>query len=180
MKRFDNLFQRLCWQIQRDLHRNRKRIILLFGNGYESQIMLLALRTLGKKFTIVHAASDGLSRKTSTVLSKFRMYPRIILRPTRKQRKFKTFYCWPFSLEGMTCGFSKKDYLIVSGFQTGGEPILRQALDRNFFEAIYSPLLRCSDEYIGQIYQDMKDNHRLGSFMHTNLASDSSHRINIR
>jgi len=155
--------------------------MLLFGNGYDSQILFMALHELGKRFIVVHAVNGDkiLSRKTTRILKKFG-YPHIILRPDDKDAHYKSF-CGgdPFTFEKMTIGFSAKDYFIIAGFKADTEPPLVKAFYNGAFDELYCPLLRLCDENIEQLYQDMKDNTRLGDFLFENLNSDSPHNITI-
>lgn len=50
-------FEKLKWRLKRELKGNRKPILLFFGNGYESQILALALYRLRKPFIFVHVNS---------------------------------------------------------------------------------------------------------------------------
>jgi len=179
MKLYGNNFQKLCWRLKRDLKHNRKPLLLLFGNGYESQLLFVALHRLRKKFTVVHIVDYVLSKKTRHVLSQFSQYSSLLLRPYRKHDGFKTFYGGNvFSSEDLDFGFSEKDYFIIAGFKAS-EPSLRKAFNRGIFNKLYCPFLRFSDEWVETLYQDMKDNDAIGEFMFENLNSDSHHNITI-
>jgi len=179
MKYWGNNFQQLCWRIKRALHNNRKPILLLFGNGYESQLLLVALHKLRKKFCIVHVTTDKLSRKTRNVLTKFKHQQHLILRVEQINGGYKTFYGGePFSAEDLNFGFSAKDYFIIAGFKTS-EPSLVKAFHNEVFDDLYCPFLWCDDDLIEVLYQAMKDNEHIGSFMFDNLDSDSHHNIII-
>jgi len=141
----------------------------------------MALHELGKQFLVVHATNNGdfLSKKTNHILKRFG-YPHIILRPDDKNTHYKSFYGGdPFTFETLRFGFSPKDYFIITGFKAT-EPFLKRGWENHAFDDYYCPLLRCCDENIEQLYQDMKDNTPLGDFMFENLNSDSHHNIQIQ
>lgn len=178
MKLYGNTFQKLCWRLKRDLQHNRKPILLLFGNGYESQLLFTALHKLRKKFSVIHVADKVLSAKTRRILFHFKQH-HLILRPDRKNHSYKTFYGGDvFTCEDIDFGFSAKDYFIIAGFKLS-EPSLIKGYMRGSFKNLYCPLLRYSDEWIETLYQDMKDNEQIGEFMFDNLESDSHHNITI-
>jgi hypothetical protein len=181
VKIFGNSFERLTWQIKRELQHNRKPILLLFGNGYESQILLAALQKLGKPFTIVHAVyGEKLGVETRRMLNKFKKKSRIILRPRKKnfESKVWTLNSHALCFEDLNYGFSQKDYLLIGGYKIS-EPTLIKSYENGSFNGLYCPLLRCSDEWIQRLYQDLKDNEPMGNFFHQNLASDSHHNIEV-
>ena len=167
------------WKLQREMRHNRKPILLFFGNGYDSQLLLLALSKLRKSFTIVHVASERLNQKVKNIFNSFSDHQKIILRPHSRKKHFKTFYNDDaFCFEDLNFGFSPHDYFIVAGFKLT-EPSLVKAYHRGDFHDLYCPLLRYPDEWIETLYQDMKDTEKLGKFMHDNLTSDSHHNIQI-
>ena len=176
-------FQRFTWNLQRIMRHNRKPILLLFGNGYESQIILMALHKLGKKFTIIHCATgERLTSRTLKVISKFVGKNKLILRPYKKNKAYKIFYAGDnaFCIEDLTFGFSPKDYLIIAGFNLTEPPLMR-GFQNGIFDDILCPLMRYCDEHTEKLYQDMKDTERLGAFLHENMDSDSHHpTIKIR
>ena len=180
MRVFGNAFQRLCWRVKRELRNNRKPILLLFGNGYESQILLSVLNHLNKKCTIVHVAHGKLNSKTIRVFHHFRQHNHLIMRPYEASKHYKTFTVGDAVCpDVLDFGFSHKDYLIMAGFKLS-EPILTKAHERGLFKNMYCPLLRYSNDWIETLYQDMKDNETIGDFMFDNLNSDSHHpTINI-
>ena len=179
MKIFGNRFDKFCWNMQRKLSSNHKPLVLFLGNGYESQILLLALHRLRKKFLIVHVADNKVCGKVRRVLSKFRSVYTFILRPEREEDGMKCFSNHDaFAPEGLRYGFSAKDYLVVAGFKLS-ESALCQAYYSGTFEDIYTPLLRYCDEDVQELYQDMKDNEPLGQFLFDNLTSDSHHNIEV-
>ena len=177
-KCWGNTFQRFCWRLKRELSNNRKPILLLFGNGYESQLHIVALLKLQKTFRIIHVADDTLDRKTKRVLLKSRQRF-LIFRPYRKDEKYKAFTCNDaICPEELNFGFSSKDYFIIAGFKAS-EPSLIKGFYNGLFDSMYCPFLRYSDEWIQTLYQDMKDNEKIGGFMFDNLDSDSHHNITI-
>ena len=179
MKMFGNRFDRFCWNLQRELKGNHKPLVLFLGNGFESQILLLALHRLRKRFVIVHIADTKVGKKVRQVLSKFRNMYTIILRPERSKDGYKVFEnreAW--TPEDLRWGFSPKDYLVVTGFKLS-EHYLLKAFYKDVFGGVYSPLLRYCDEDVQALYQDMKDNEPLGQFLFDNLTSDSHHNITI-
>jgi len=178
MRLYGNSFQRLCWRIKREMRHNRKPVILLFGNGYESQLMLATLLKLRKKFTIIHVAEKHVTKKVRSVLLKSQQRT-LILHPYRENKGYKTFYNdGVVCLEDLNFGFSPKDYFIVSGFNLS-EPSLVKSYLKGTFNGMYCPLLRYSEEWIQELYQDMKDNEEIGSFLFDNHTSDSHHNIVI-
>jgi len=179
MRIFGNQFQKFCWRLKRETRQNRKPILLLFGNGYESQILLLALHRLKKKFIIVHVAEKNVPFKTRRILWQFKNQTHLILRPRIEDKSFKSFYCGnAICVEDLNVGFSGNDYFIISGFKLS-EDSLSQAYYEGTFNSMYCPFLRYADEQIASLYQDMKDNDSLGSFLWKNITSDSHHNIEI-
>jgi len=173
-------FLKFTWRVQRETRKNRKPIVLFFGNGYDSQLLLMALHKLKKKFTIVYIVHGKFTKKTRNVLQKFAQNPKIILRPREEEKEFKNFYNGDgFCFEDMDFGFSPKDYLIVAGFKANTEPSLIRAFYNDAFCDLYVPLLRYTDDWIERLYQEMKDSEKLGQFMYDNLQSDSHHNITI-
>jgi len=171
-------FEKLTWKLQREMRHNRKPIVLFFGNGYDSQLLLMALHKLRKKFKVVHVASEELSRKVQNIFSRLK-HEVILLRPHRVDKGFKQFHNDnAFCCEDLNFGFSTKDYFLIAGFNLT-EPTLMKAYQRGVFRNLYCPLLRYPDEWITTLYQDMKDTEKLGEFMHDNLTSDSHHNIKI-
>ena len=178
-KMFGNLFDRFCWNMQRELSSNHKPLVLFLGNGYESQILLLVLRRLQKKFLIVHVADNKVCGKVRRVLSKFRSAYTVILRPERTEDGMKCFKNQEaFTPEDLRYGFSRKDYLVIVGLKLS-EPLLCQAYYSGTFEDVCTPLMRYCDEDVQELYQDMKENEPLGQFLFDNLTSDSHHNIEI-
>ena len=174
-------FEMFCWKVQRELRKNRKPIILLFGNGFESQILLLVLHKLKKKFLVVHAYDDKLWDKTKNVLRHFK-HEYLLLKTDRVTSENKSF-CLDASskaifFEKMKLGFPFDKYLIVTGFKDS-ETSLRKALLDGFFEEMYCPLLRYPDESVQMLYQNMTDTESLGKFLWKNNLSDSHHNITI-
>jgi len=160
------------------MRNNRKPIMLLFGNGYESQLLLAVLLKLQKKFTIVHVAEEHIPKKVRSVLSKTQQR-NLIFRPWRKDKRHKTFYASnTICLEDLNFGFSSKDYFILAGFELS-EPSLVKGFMNGLFKDMYCPLLRYSEEWIQRLYQDMKDNEEVGDFLFDNLTSDSHTNITI-
>jgi hypothetical protein len=160
------------------MRHNRKPILLLFGNGYDSQLLLAVLLKLRKTFTIAHLAEQTLDRKVLAVLQKANQR-NVIFRPDRKHVGYKTFYGGDIiSLEDLMFGFSAKDYFIIAGFKLS-EPSLMKAYEKGTFDNMYCPLLRYSDGWIETLYQDMKDNEEIGSFLFENNTTDSHHNISI-
>lgn len=181
VKIFGNNFEKLCWKIQREMRHNRKPILLLFGNGYESQIVLLALQKLHKKFTIIHAFNYTLCRKTRTVLKKFKK-PTILFQVydgEDKENKTWSIVNKAIFFEKISLGLPFNHYVIVTGFQMGGDSKLIKAFHQGMFENMYSPLLRYPEEFIQTIYQDMIDNEPLGKFLWQNNESDSLTNIEV-
>jgi len=173
-------FQKFTWNLQRIMRHNRKPIILLFGNGYDSQIILMALHKLKKHFILVHVAEDKISSKILKVMSRFVGKNKVILRPHRIHNDYKTFYNDnAFCVEDLNNGFSSKDYLIIAGFKLS-EPSLIKAFYRGDFDSLLCPLLRYTDGDIEVLYQDMKDTEKFGDFLFSNLTSDSHHNIVIQ
>jgi len=171
-------FEKLTWRIKREMQHNRKPILLLFGNGYDSQLLLMALHKLRKKFMVIHAANGRLTKKTKTILKKLGC-SHLILRPYNNGDPYKKFYTnEAFCVEDLNFGFSHKDYFIITGFKIT-EPSLVKAFQRGFFNDLYAPLLRYSDDWIETLYQDMKDTEPLGEFLYENIQSDSHHNITI-
>ena len=178
MKIFGNSFQRLCWRIKREMSKNRKPILFLFGNGYDSQILLAVLLKLKKKFMIIHNANNVSPKKVNRVLSKARQKT-LILRPYEEEKTYKTFsHDKAFCFEKLNFGFSSEDYFIIAGFKIS-EPSLIKGYFNGLFKTLYCPLLLYSDEWIQTLYQDMKDNEKIGEFLFENLTSDSHHNIAI-
>ncbi len=170
-------FQKLCWRMQRELSKNRKPLVLFFGGGYESQILLGVLLKLRKEFLIVHNVMGGIGCKVREVLS-FSGQRYLLLRNWKENKDTKVFTSEPFCFEENECGFSEKDYLLIAGFKLS-EPYLVKAFYKGVYNSLYCPLLRMCDEDVEQIYQDMKDGEKFGSFMFEHLASDSHHNIVI-
>lgn len=163
--------------MQRELSKNRKPIVLFFGGGYESQILLGTLLKLHKDFLIVHNIMGKTSRKVRKVLA-YSGRRRLLLRNYQEDEDIKSFLAKPFCFEENECGFSEKDYLLIAGFKLS-EPYLVKAFYKGHYNSLYCPLLRMCDEDIERIYQDMKDQEEFGGFLYEHLASDSHHNITV-
>jgi len=174
-------FEMFYWKVQRELRKNRKPIILLFGNGFESQILLQVLLKLRKSFLVVHVAHESKVTKVMKIVHKFKL-KHLILRSTEYDKENKTWTIFEqkdgICADELNFGFSNKDYLIVSGFELG-EPKLVKAFEQGYFDMMYCPLLRLCDEDIECLYQNMKDEEQNGKFLYSNLTSDSHHNILI-
>lgn len=171
-------FEKLTWRIRREMQSNRKQILLLFGNGYDSQLLLMALHKLRKKFTVIHSVNGRFSKKTRNILQKVGCQY-LVLRPHNGEDNYKKFYGGnTFLIEDLNFGFSSKDYFIITGFKIT-EPSLVKGFHRGLFNNLYAPLLRYSDDWVETLYQDMKDTEPLGEFFYENIQSDSHHNISI-
>jgi len=168
-------FKKLVWRMKRELRTNRKPILLFYGNGYESQILALALHKMHKSFTFVHVASPHVdTQKVKRVMKKLGNNIPIILHIPIKSQQFKSFEIYgPLLIpEESFAGFSLKDYCIVTGFKLD-EPSIVKCFMSGGFERMYSPLMRCPDEYVEDVYEEIENSGKLGKFMSKNLTSDS-------
>jgi hypothetical protein len=167
-------FQRLVWGLQRNLHKVRKPIMLFYGNGYESQLLLMALHKTRRKFIIVHVTFNGsLNEKTRNILRKFSQYNQIILCANPEDVKKKSWHVIgkTISIEKLDTGFSSEFYHMIFGIKID-ELSLVKAWENNAFENLNCPFLRFPDEEIEKLYSDMVDTERMGKFMRENLTSD--------
>lgn len=167
-------FQCFVWGFQRSLRKVKKPIVLFYGNGYESQLLLMALLKTRRKFTIVHIAYNGcLPRKTSIVLRKFKKYHPIILhaKPAKNGKKTWGNDGKMFEIEDSNIGLSMNSHHIIFGMKLD-EPSIVKAWQKNALEGLDCPLLRFPDEEIDRLYSDMVDTEPLGKFMKKNLTSD--------
>jgi hypothetical protein len=153
----------------------------MFGNGFESQILLLALHKLRKQFFIVYTVCERIPKKTKRVLRKFgKKHQVILLQSEREDPDYKTWIMEEKALfaESNKVAFSATHYCVITGHKAS-EPSLMRGFQRGDFDHLVCPFLRCSDEYVQSIYQDMKDHERMGKFLWTNNMSDSHHNIEI-
>lgn len=182
MKVFGNLFQKFCWRLKRELKHNRKPILLFFGGGYDSQILLLALHKVRRKVTVIHLVhnEDKIPKKIKNVLKLFSKNTNIFMRSDQEEDGSKTWgsHQGIFFSEKNGIGFGKKEYLLITGHKMT-EPLITRYFMNDKHNILYSPLLRYCDESIQELYQDMKDNERLGKTLFENLWSDSHHNIKI-
>ena len=176
---FGGPFQQLIWQMRRELKKEKRPIVLFFGGGYDSQILLYALSKVRRKFTAVHCLGyeEPIPDKIKTVLKHFKGVLPIFLRVCYRHRKYKTWYfqnnIW--LQDKQLAGFCTNDYCLVTGHEANETSLHINFIEKKMENDIFCPLIRYSDDYISMIYQDMKDDWCHGEILYENSMSDSHH-----
>lgn len=175
-------FEAFYRALKHDLRLNRKPIVLFFGNGYDSQILLASLSKIRRKIIVVYVQlgknPKGLL-KAKRIAQKFAKFTWLFLRVDPNAMDEKETKTWTvteqvFLTENHSLGFGFKDYVLITGHKLH-EPYQIKAFEKGLFKNLFCPLLRFSDDWITRLYQNMKDTDPLGKFLNENLDSDSAH-----
>lgn len=162
-----------------ELKTEKRPIVLMYGGGYDSQILLYALSKIKRKFIAVKVLSDkeALADEFKTSISLFKGVTPIFLRTRPKSKAYKTWY-WECShlwlQDSQIAGFSKKDYCIVTGHKANETSLKKFFIENKMETELYCPLIRYSDDHITAIYKDML-NWKHGKTLLMNCISDSCH-----
>ena len=170
-------FQNFVANLQREL-KGKRNLLLFYGGGYDSQLLLVALSKIRRHITVAHTILFPKSywKHIRKVQTKYPQHHWIKLRANIDDADTKTWTIYNETLftEEHKLGFSSKDYTIILGHKLH-EPYQIKAFEYGVFKSFVTPLLRYSDEWVACLYQDMKDTEQLGKFLHSHLVSDSPH-----